>query len=153
MKLTCYFDGSCTPKNPGGDMGMGAIIKDETGKVLLNYSEKKKADAANSNNVAEYLALAAVLNWLYESDTCNTEVLIMGDSNLVIEQMSGRWKIKFGMYRETALQCRENLQFLIAERQVAITLKWIPRDQNHEADLLSNPDRIEFVKPVFKKIV
>lgn len=153
-KKTCYFDGSCTPINPDGNMGWGAIVKDETGKNLYEFSGSKEAAPGNTNNVAEYMALAAVLNHLFESRYIDEEILIKGDSQLVIQQMSGKWKIKRGAYKETAESCFENIQYLKNERGLKISFEWIPREQNGEADLLSNPQKIEFVKPTsFKKIV
>lgn len=147
QKLTCFFDGACYPKNPGGEMGYGAMIKNEN-KIAFSCSGVKEASETNTNNVAEYLALAAILNHLYDSGIEDAEINIFGDSMLVISQMQGKWRIKSGAYAETALQCRENIDFLKNERNLSFTFKWIPREQNTECDALSKVNE----KPQFKRI-
>lgn len=83
----------------------------------------------NSNNVAEYLALIAILERQIEVGLTAAPILIHGDSNLVMQQMFGRWKIKQGRYVEHA-------KTLLASFTKASGL-WIPRRRNAEADDLS----------------
>jgi ribonuclease HI len=85
-----------------------------------------------SNNVAEYAGLIAVLEWLIEHDLCDTEIIVMGDSKLVIEQMFGAWKIKNGRYTTLALRARE-----LVSRFENIRGEWISRDLHDVADELS----------------
>jgi probable phosphoglycerate mutase len=54
------------------------------------------------------------------------------DSKLVVEQMSGRWKIKHPDMRALALQARELLPY------GNVTYTWIPRNDNKHADALAN---------------
>ena len=54
------------------------------------------------------------------------------DSKLVVEQMSGRWKIKSPDMRELAMQAREIVPFM------NVTYTWIPREDNKHADALAN---------------
>jgi len=62
----------------------------------------------------------------------DAELEIYMDSKLVIEQMSGRWKIKHPDMQALAREARE----LIGPRQVTFT--WVPRDQNRRADAAAN---------------
>lgn len=133
----CYFDGSCGPNNPGGNMGTGAIvIETKTGNGV--YRNAQFFDAHDfeykmtSNNVAEYLALIDVLNYIVDNNLRHKNILIRGDSNLVIMQMSKRWKAKQGRYKpyyEKAMS--------LASRIVTVRYEWIPREQNVYADDLS----------------
>jgi len=56
------------------------------------------------------------------------------DSKLVIEQLSGNWKIKEENLKRLAGDIRE----LLHDSQVKISYEWIPREQNKIADELSN---------------
>ena len=112
-------------------MGWGALII-EKNRVIHRLSEAKAAAPGNTNNVAEYLAINAALDWLLSQGFTNSPVEVYGDSKLVIEQCSGRWKVKKGAYAEVARATRPKIaQF----RQ--IKWAWIPRERNTWADALS----------------
>lgn len=134
VKITLHFDGSCEPENPGGNMGFGFILKQ--GSLPLHSEHGfKPASPANSNNVAEYMALNAGLQWLLNEGFANDEIEVFGDSTLVINQMSKAWRAKGGMYfseYQRAVKLRD--QF------TKISFQWIRRDQNKEADQLSRSD-------------
>ncbi len=130
--IVCHFDGACWPKNPYGHMGMGGFILYEGANVYEFYYGIEKGDT-NSNNVAEYLALKGLLDKLIELGHNRRSILIKGDSNLVIMQMMGLWKIKSGMYAEHAKYCKS----LLPEFS-DIHFQWIPREKNEDADYLSN---------------
>jgi ribonuclease HI len=73
-----------------------------------------------------------VCHGLIELGIQDHAIEICGDSRMVIEQMSDRWKISAGAYVAAALRAREML------RQFPnVRLVWIPRDQNRRADELS----------------
>lgn len=141
--ITCYFDGACEPKNPGGNMGIGAYIMVDKERVY-EYSNHIPASRDNSNNVAEYLALEKVLEFLQTNSFRDEVIFIKGDSNLVVQQMAGNWRIKQGRYKETALRC-QRLAIEIRTRHKLI-FKWIPREENKEADLLSKNTLKKHVK-------
>jgi len=126
-----YFDGACEPINPGGTASYGAVIYEDDEKVW-ECSEIYGTGKLMSNNVAEYAALIAVLEWFIEHDLCALEIIVRGDSKLVIEQMFGSWKIKSGLYTELAHKARELLT-----KFAKIQGEWIPRDRNEVADRLS----------------
>lgn len=87
MKLTIYTDGGARG-NPG-PAATGIVIKDETGKVLAAYGEFL---GKQTNNVAEYAAIISALKKAHELGA--DEVLCIADSKLVVEQLSGRWRVK-----------------------------------------------------------
>lgn len=129
--IELYFDGCCEPKNPGGNGGAGVIIKKDgvTIEQLANYC----GNGQNmTNNVAEYQALIDGLKYLSNQNLFNEEIKVFGDSQLVIEQMSGRWKIKKGIYEPKAIEAAK-----LKIKFKNIKFEWIPREQNIECDCLS----------------
>jgi ribonuclease H / adenosylcobalamin/alpha-ribazole phosphatase len=121
--------------NPGV-AGYGALVRDaRTGEVL---AERAAPLGIASNNVAEYSGLVAGLQAVLDlglADDAAVEVRM--DSKLVVEQMSGRWKIKHEDMRRLALQAR-TLVNAIQEVGGTVELTWIPRERNKAADVLSN---------------
>jgi probable phosphoglycerate mutase len=114
--------------NPG-PAAYGAVVRDaETGRVL---AERAEFLGTTTNNVAEYRGLIAGLAAVREIDPDAT-VEARLDSKLVVEQLSGRWKIKHPSMRPLALEAREVLP---PER---VTYVWVPREKNKHADRLAN---------------
>lgn len=114
--------------NPG-IAGYGALVRDPaTGDVLM--TEAGPLGKA-SNNVAEYSGLIAGLKMARVVDP-SARVLVKMDSKLVVEQMSGRWKIKHEDMRRLASEARG----LYPGGRV--DYEWIPRAENKDADQLSN---------------
>lgn len=114
--------------NPG-HAGYGALVRDpETGEIL---AEKAQYLGIVSNNVAEYSGLIAALELAHEIDP-DAWILAKMDSKLVVEQMSGRWKIKHEDMQRLAAQARSTVD----PRRVKY--QWIPREINKDADRLSN---------------
>lgn len=130
--LKINFDGSCGPRNPGGRMGWGAVIYDATGRLIETLSGSQEAHPGNSNNLAEYMALGEALAWLEERGNLDERIEIFGDSQLVVLQMTGKWKVKKGRYAEQALAVQRKLS-----RFKNAHLFWVPRGENSEADLMS----------------
>ncbi|HVV10778.1 bifunctional RNase H/acid phosphatase [Amycolatopsis sp.] len=113
--------------NPG-PAGYGAVVKDQSGAVL---AERSEGLGVVSNNVAEYSGLIAGLAAAAELGASTVDVRM--DSKLVVEQMSGRWKIKHAGLQALAEQARE-----LAGRFEHVSYEWIPRAQNSHADRLAN---------------
>jgi broad specificity phosphatase PhoE/ribonuclease HI len=113
--------------NPG-EAAYGAVLKDATtGEVV---AERAEAIGIATNNVAEYRGLIAGLE-LYNEHTPGAELEVRMDSKLVVEQMSGRWKIKHPDMKPLAM----------AANRLAppgTTYTWIPREQNKHADRILN---------------
>jgi probable phosphoglycerate mutase len=114
--------------NPG-PAAYGTVVRDaETDTVLRELAEHI---GTASNNVAEYHGLIAGLQAVRELDP-DALVDARLDSKLVVEQMSGRWKIKHPDMRTLALRARE----ILPAEQVSYT--WVPRERNRHADRLAN---------------
>lgn len=113
--------------NPG-PAGYGAAVVDPGGTVL---AERAAGLGRVTNNVAEYAGLIAGLEAAIESGARRVDVRM--DSKLVVEQMSGRWKVKHPDLRPLVSRARE----LVAALQ-EVTFSWVPRNQNSHADRLAN---------------
>lgn len=114
--------------NPG-PAAFGALVRDaDTGLVLFEIGESV---GVATNNVAEYRGLLAGLEAAREiAPGASVEARL--DSKLVVEQMSGRWKIKNAELRSLAQQ----VDSVYPAGQVTYT--WVPRSQNAAADALLN---------------
>ncbi|HET9500802.1 MAG TPA: histidine phosphatase family protein, partial [Marmoricola sp.] len=113
--------------NPG-PAAYGALLRDAgTGEVIAQHGE---TIGIATNNVAEYRGLVAGLE-LAAEHAPGARIEVRMDSQLVVEQMSGNWKIKHPDLKPLALQ---------ASRLAppGTTYTWVPRAQNTAADLLVN---------------
>jgi ribonuclease HI len=142
-KLKCFFDGACRPTNPGGWIGYGWVIK-EGDVILQTKSGYMRPNTLNSNNVAEYMAMNDLLNYLLMEGLQDELIEIYGDSMLVVKQCNGYWCVKSGMYKEQAIQC---MGFL--EKFSNVAIRWIPRESNEEADAESNRELDRMGVPLF----
>ena len=128
--ITIYFDGLCRPKNPGGVATYGYVVYQD-GKKVKSGNGVIGSGAGMTNNVAEYSALKRAAEWVSQNGG-DDEIVIKGDSQLVIHQMNGTWQIK----SETSKKFVPEIRRLLEGRKTRFI--WIPREQNIEADLLSN---------------
>jgi ribonuclease HI len=128
--ITIYFDGLCRPRNPGGVATYGYVVY-RNGKKVNNGKGVVGSGAGMTNNVAEYSALKCAVKWVCRHCSDN-EIVITGDSQLVIHQMSGIWQI----HSATSKKFVPEIRRLLEGRKTRFV--WIPREQNAEADLLSN---------------
>lgn len=131
------FDGSCYPTNPSGKMGCGFVVYKD-GERVHSHSVFFEEHEANTNNLAEHIALNLALDFLYHQDYKKHEIYVFGDSRLVIQQMNESWRIneKSGsIYVQFAL---DSLRF--KRKFENINFSWIPREQNQEADALTKDD-------------
>ncbi|MFI6468308.1 bifunctional RNase H/acid phosphatase [Streptomyces sp. NPDC050528] len=114
--------------NPG-PAGYGSVVIDATtGETLAEAAEYI---GIATNNVAEYRGLLAGLRTAHALDP-SASVHVRMDSKLVVEQMSGRWKIKHPDMKPLAAEAG---QVFPADQ---VTYEWIPRAQNKHADRLAN---------------
>ena len=105
-----WFDGACGPVNPGGTATFGAVVRNGNGTVLLKEHGLVGNGSTMSNNVAEYAGVLQVLKYLAPRPP--GRVTIHGDSNLVINQLNGRWRIRKGLYLSIAMEAKELLAHL-----------------------------------------
>jgi len=128
--ITIFFDGLCRPRNPGGVATYGYVIYKDGEKVKSGCGVVGSG-AGMTNNVAEYSALKRAAEWVSRNGG-DDEIVIKSDSQLVIHQMNGTWQIK----SETSKKFVPEIRRLMEGRKTRFI--WIPREQNAEADLLSN---------------
>jgi ribonuclease HI len=132
--IEVYFDGLCQPINPGGISCYAFIVKSDGRIIYFDYGIAGEPFSEDStNNVAEYTALAKALQWLLVNNYSSKKVEIKSDSQLVVNQLTGDYKVKarriVPLYKEV-LSLKSKFQ--------DIQIKWIPRDKNREADKLTN---------------
>lgn len=113
--------------NPGPS-AIGATIKDERGRLLASIS---RSIGRTTNNQAEYRAIIAALEKAVELGASQVE--IRADSELVVKQLNGRYKVKKATLRPLYLKASRLLG-----RFQGVTITSIPRAQNKEADALAN---------------
>ncbi|WP_199233275.1 bifunctional RNase H/acid phosphatase [Rhodococcus sp. SMB37] len=124
--------------NPG-PAGYGAVVFDSDHRAVL--AERKASIGRATNNVAEYRGLIAGLTAAAELGAAEVDVRM--DSKLVVEQMSGRWKVKHPDMIPLATQARE-----LASRFSHVNYTWVPRAQNGYADRLANEAMDAAANPV-----
>lgn len=134
MRLSVECDGG-SRGNPG-PAGTGSSVKDAAGvEVGCVWQFIKHA----TNNVAEYQGLINGLNLaveIAEQQGVKPESLsvdVRMDSKLVVEQMSGRWKIKHPDMKPLAQEVKR-----IEGKLAQVSYTWVPRAQNARADELAN---------------
>jgi probable phosphoglycerate mutase len=113
--------------NPG-PAAYGAVLFDADTREVI--AERAETIGVATNNVAEYRGLIAGLE-LFHEHAPEAELEVRMDSKLVIEQMSGRWKIKHPDMRPLAMQANRLAP-------PGTTYTWIPREQNTHADRILN---------------
>jgi len=114
--------------NPG-PAGYGAVVRDaDSGEVL---AERAASIGRATNNVAEYQGLIAGLRAAADLDPAAVDVRM--DSKLVVEQMSGRWKVRHPDLTPLHAEATR-----LARRLPAVRYGWIPRERNAYADRLAN---------------
>ena len=129
-----YFDGLCQPVNPGGIACYAFVVKKDGETVHSDYGIAGEPFSQDStNNVAEYTALAKALEWLGANNFHSDRITVMSDSQLVVNQLAGIFKIKakriVPLYRQV---------LSLKDKFAEIEIKWVPREQNKEADRLTN---------------
>lgn len=131
-RLVVEVDGG-SRGNPG-NAAYGAIVRDEISSEVL--AEWADSVGIASNNVAEYSGLVAGLKAALEIDP-GAEVMVRLDSKLLVEQMTGRWRIKSPDLRRLALEARDVVAQVGADGG-SVSYTWVPREENSAADALAN---------------
>lgn len=123
---TGYFDGA-SKGNPG-QAGIGCVLIDPQGKTIWEHSE---SIGTATNNEAEYTALIRLLENALGFGV--KEIQVRGDSQLVVNQVNGNWKIN---HTHLFVLCEEVRILLDGFEKTK--LSWVPREKNKQADRLSN---------------
>jgi len=129
--VVVHFDGACQPPSSEGVAGWGYVIDgpglhyEDCGLATRPYSPH------STNNVAEYVAAIRALEQL-RSAGYSGEVVVEGDSQLVIRQMNGEYQV-----RKEHLKAYHAWLRRLAEGFVKVEFRWVPREENTVADALS----------------
>ncbi len=126
MKLLINIDGAA--KGNPGPAGCGIVIRDHSGETLL---DEGKYLGKGTNNFAEYQGLLFAFERARELG--GTELVIRSDSELLVRQMQGRYKVKSANIRPLHRRARA-----AAEEFAEIRFVHVPREENGEADDLAN---------------
>lgn len=146
MKLTIFADGLTEPINPNG-YGCCAFVVFEgevsgrKGAPRPNPIHSQYACIARpgqnvTNNVCEYRSVRAALRWTVENANKaakDRHIEIRTDSQLVVNQVLGRWAVKaehLRIYRDDCAQ-------MVSQLGQRVSLVWIPRHENDVADALT----------------
>jgi ribonuclease HI len=126
VKATLYTDGGARG-NPG-PAAFAYVLETDDGTVLDSRGE---AIGVATNNVAEYRALVAGLARAAEAGV--TELEVVSDSELVVKQMRGEYRVKNRALQELALDASR-----LARKIGKVTYRAVRREQNELADSLVN---------------
>ena len=124
--FTAHCDGG-SRGNPG-PAAYGAVIEDPQGRIVARLSEYL---GRQTNNYAEYQGLLAVLAWAAEHGVQN--LCVISDSELMVRQMSGRYKVSSPALRPLWEEARRR-----SARLDSFEMRHTLRAGNKEADRLAN---------------
>jgi probable phosphoglycerate mutase len=114
--------------NPG-PAGYGAVVRDaNSGEVL---ARRRGGLGTTTNNVAEYTGLIEGLKAAAGLGAAVVDVRM--DSKLVVEQSSGRWKVRNEGLKPLATRVGE-----LVRGFARVSFQWVPRERNALADALAN---------------
>ncbi len=113
--------------NPG-PAAIGAVVQDEGGEVL---EERGERIGRATNNVAEYRALLLGIERATELGA--SELELVGDSELIVRQVKGAYKVKDATMRELHAEVKRALRPF-----ASWSIRHVRREQNAEADRLVN---------------
>jgi len=126
LKLVVNVDGGARG-NPG-PAAIGAVVQDAEGEVL---EERGERIGTATNNVAEYRAL--LLGIERAADLGASELELIGDSELIVRQVKGEYKVKDATLRELHGEVMKALRPF-----ESWSIQHVRREQNAEADRLVN---------------
>ncbi len=126
LRLIVACDGAARG-NPG-PAGIGVVVADERGEVLAEIAE---GIGVATNNVAEYTA--AIRGLERARDLGAAQVLVRSDSRLMVEQLSGRFKVKNPTLQKLHARARA-----LAAGFERVRFEHVPRERNAHADRLAN---------------
>lgn len=124
----CFCDGGARG-NPG-PAASAFVILDQQSNITTQFG---RFLGTATNNQAEYQAVTDALSWIYLNLPPTISIKMFLDSKLVVEQVSGRYKIKDPIL---SLHYQSVARLLNAIRHTTVT--YIPRAQNSQADRLVN---------------
>jgi ribonuclease HI len=130
--ISVWIDGLCQPKNPGGVGTWGVLVSVGVTGQTFQLSGVVGEGEGMTNNVAEYEALLQALDFVHRYRHMD-DIIIYSDSTLLVSQMNGEAKAVRGFYLKKYLRAKN-----IVRDFPHIKFSWIPREQNDDADRLTN---------------
>ncbi|HKV04008.1 MAG TPA: ribonuclease HI family protein [Candidatus Acidoferrales bacterium] len=121
-----HIDGA-SRGNPG-PASYAVVLRDPSGKVVLELAKRLGRE---TNNVAEYYALLAALD--YATSHRIAALRIRSDSELLVRQMQGRYKVKSADLKPLHERAQK-----ISRQLAYFAIEYVPREQNRDADALAN---------------
>lgn len=132
MHFTIHADGGARG-NPG-PAGAGAVIRDKFGSSVASVS---KFLGVRTNNFAEYeaviLAFETLAKLIPEKERSSTDAVVKMDSELVVKQMGGVYKVKHPVLKSQRARLAH-----VASAFGAVSFIHVPRAENSDADALAN---------------
>jgi ribonuclease HI len=131
LPVQVHFDGACQVSRAGPVAGYGFVVEgndldhEEFGLAVPPGSERA------TNNVAEYVGAIRALEYLVSREFRGI-VVVFGDSQLVVRQMSGEYDV-----RAEHLRPYHDHLVALATRLAEVRFTWVPREENTRADALS----------------
>ncbi len=129
MKLIVHTDGGARG-NPG-PAAVGVVIETDSRKRVAEFG---KRIGETTNNVAEYTAVVEALKEIRNRKYRDNTLHFFLDSNLVVQQLNGTFKVKDAKLRELLIAVR------MLEQEVGgeVSYDYVPREENSRADRLVN---------------
>lgn len=119
--------------NPGGIAAYGFLVK-ENGRTIHEGFGTAAAPGPNAtNNVGEYRGLVESLRWLLDHGHAADDIIVRGDSQLIIRQVTGQYKVR----NDKLLPLYQDVAALLPRFTHKPKFEWVPREQNERADELS----------------
>ena len=133
-KLTAWCDGSIKV-NPGG-RAVGAWVLRDADVLVSQGTIDLGVKPGNTVNCAEYAAVEHLLIWIKATQVSWDLLEVNTDSKLVVKQLNAEWKCVY----PHLIAYRDRINSICRELKLAhkkVTFRWIPREENKEADKLS----------------
>lgn len=127
LEATLHFDGGIRK----GQMAYGWIIESMNSQKIIASGNKTCGNKLSTSNIAEYRALIAGLHGCLKAGV--NIIHIIGDSQLVVKQVTGAFKVN---KKELKKHCDRVLELL--DQFEGHSIKWVPRRENKQADALVN---------------
>lgn len=128
MKVVVFVDGAAAG-NPG-PAGIGVVIAEEGGAPLVQCAEPI---GEATNNVAEYRALLRAIELLRSWDTRLEQVTIRSDSQLLVRQLAGQYRVQ----ASHLMPLWEAVQQGLKQLGACVRIEHIRREENQQADRLA----------------
>ncbi len=139
---TVFFDGACEPVNPGGVATWGIVVYKDNNLIHTDCGiAGNPFSSISTNNFAEYSALIKAIEYCFRKGI--KRILVKGDSQLVIKQMTGEYSVRSACILPLYIKASGYIK-----KFETIIFKWIPRKENQEADRLSKKAYADYIASI-----